>query len=199
VCGHSFIRRYRDHLINQHRHFGFGALTNFTDCFELDGLQIYISGRGGLCADNAGIQFITQTIEETQPHLLVLELGTNDLTNRASADFVGSQIEELCRHLVRTTSVLFVVLCQVVRRYQTRDCPIDDFEDKRLSYNRIIQYAARRYPRLFVHRHHRAILVRLDSNITSDNIHITSPAGMRLYHFSLRKAIIYGLQELRRL
>lgn len=189
------MRNYRNFLENR---LGHNRGRSFGECFGLDGVHVYVTGKGGLFADSYGLGYIEEQVSHVHPHILVLDIGTNDLTSGISGIALARIITDFIRHIVQTSSVRYVVLCQVVRRYRTRGISHTEFDDQRLEYNYWIQQQARRYPRLFVYKHERQILVNLHG-VSSDDIHVTSSRGMRLYHFSMRKAIVYGLHEFRRL
>jgi hypothetical protein len=199
VCGHSFVRRYREeYLLPQiparHR---CGVSTDFSDCFGLPGSYhpVFVSGRGGLMFNAEGVDFVTDTIEYLRPHILVLEVGTNDLVDGISPEFLCRMLTRVCDEILHTTSVCYIVLCQVVRRRRTRRCPPDEFERNRLRYNALIQRLARSNSRIYTYRHDRSILVSLHSSITHDNIHVTTGRGLTMYHFSIRRAITIALDR----
>jgi hypothetical protein len=74
-----------------------------------------------------------------------------------------------------------------------------DFERKLQAFNVELQREARKDPRIYCYKHERSLIVKLDEEISTDNIHVTTPAGMRLYNFSIRSAVIKGLRRAREL
>ena len=54
-------------------------------------------------------------IAKISPEIVILEIGTNDLVN-TPPEVVGSDIEDMVRHLISHYSVRAVVLCHVTPR-----------------------------------------------------------------------------------
>jgi lysophospholipase L1-like esterase len=185
------VQRLRRHLHQQNVH----TTDNFADSFGFSGESVFVSGVSGLCVNTTGLNFIRSNVERFQPHLLVLEIGTNDLTNNLTAHQLARTVIQFNEELLITTSVRLIVLCQIVNRRRTRRCPIVEFDQHRLTYNQLIQQEARRNRRIYVYRHDRSILVNLSSRISSDDIHATSSQGLRLYHLSIRRAITIGMRR----
>ena len=199
VCGHSFIRRYREYLETSCLYRGRGILREFGRNYNFrEQVNVHVDGRGGLTANRAGLSYIRDRIFVTTPQVLVLELGTNDLVNGANPSELASDLIRFIEDITHSTSVECVVVCQVVQRYRTRRISHDEFDNTRLSYNFQLQQAARNNQRIWTHKHDRSVLVNLNS-VSGDQIHITSGSGLRLYHFSIRKAIIAGLNRLMRI
>lgn len=199
MIGHSFIQRYRNHLERSHNHIGSGSAADFAPSFNLGGTRIYVTGLGGLKVNTAGRQFIKDTCAALCPRTVVLEVGTNDLVNGVDGHTLAQTVISLIRELISDYSVVNVVVCQIVGRYNTRSTPQQDFDRERALYNYYMQREARRYAKLYVYKHESSIVCRLDPRISADRIHVTHPRGMRLYHFSIRKAIVNGLKEFKKL
>ena len=152
-----------------------------------------------MCLDPSGINFIRNNVARLQPDILILEVGTNDITSGTPPQVVFNRISSLCHELVERSTVKYIVLIQIINRRRTRRCPISEFETRRQQYNHLIQQFARNYRFVYVFKHDRAVIVRLDPSISTDDIHITSRQGMRLYHFSLRRALIIAQTRCRNL
>ena len=69
------------------------------------------------------------------------------------------------------------------------------FEQRRLRFNTLMQLESRRDWRIYTAKHDRAVIRRLDFDITEDDIHVTSNNGMDLYQFSVRRAVTRGIQR----
>jgi hypothetical protein len=200
VCGHSFIKRYRQNLLRLHHNIHASTGSDFHPAYGLTGQEnIFVEGQGGLCTNQIDLNYIRHHVATLYPELLVLEIGTNDLVNNVLPRELARKVIAFCEELLTTTSVRSIVLCKIVQRRKTRDCPRAEFDHHRAIYNRLIQEFARRNQRVFTYKHERSILVNLHRRISHDEIHVTSTRGQRLYHFSIRKAIIIGLQRLLRL
>ena len=107
LLGHSFIRRLRDDLRS---HFDSRA----DDTFGLqDDAIVHFHGVGGLTV--AKLRRDLGIVSSLSPHVVILELGTNDLAN-LSPEVTGSEIEELVRLLLDTFSVRVIGVCEVIPR-----------------------------------------------------------------------------------
>ena len=107
VLGHSFIRRLRDDL---RLHFDSRA----DDTFGLsDDAIVHLHGVGGLTV--ARLRRDLGMVSSLSPQVVILELGTNDLT-RLLPEVAGSEIEELVTLLLDTFSVRVIGVCKVLPR-----------------------------------------------------------------------------------
>ena len=107
LLGHSFIQRLQDDLRS---HFDLRADDMF-------GLSVYaivhLHGIGGLTVPK--LRHDLRMVSSLSPHVVILEIGTNDLAN-LSPEVVGSEIEELVRLLLDTFSVRVIGVCEVIPR-----------------------------------------------------------------------------------
>ena len=206
VVGHSFIFRYRRFLERE--------LSSRGDCVSLPdfdfaqklGLpreEVFIVGRGGLKCDRQGISFVTNLCRRFRPELVVLEIGTNDLSNSTFVPneqfgvHTAGKVVDLCRILHQGFGVRTVVVCKVVARGRfRRGVSEEDFASRRAAFNQELCVAARCWRFIFAWRHDRTCLNSL-RNLSDDSIHVTSTDGMNLYNFSIRRAITTGLGHLR--
>lgn len=197
ICGHSFIRRYQDWLHSNwscayerserefHRNFGLHPSN-----------RVFIRGFGGLSTDEQGVNYILGQVNRLQPEILLLQVGSNDLADNIPARVVSQDVRELCDVILNDTSVKVIVILEIVKRRRFRNSDITQFESERLCFNGHMQRLARSDHRIYSFRHNRSIIVNLrPGRISRDNIHVTTPEGMRLYHFSIRRAVITGLNR----
>ena len=105
--GHFFIRRLRDDLRS---HFDLRADGTFS---LSDDTIVHFHGVGGLTV--AKLRRDLGIVSSLSPHVVILEIGTNDLAN-LSPEVVGSKIEELVRLLLDTFSVRVIGVCEVIPR-----------------------------------------------------------------------------------
>ena len=107
VLGHSFIRRLRDDL---RLHFDSRA----DDTFGLsDDANVHLHGVGGLTV--ARLHHDLGIVSSLSPQVVILEIGTNDLT-RLRPEVTGSEIEDLVRLFLDTFSVRVIGVCEVLHR-----------------------------------------------------------------------------------
>ena len=191
ITGHSFIHRYCDYL-------NCSQLQKYLDlsnCLGLPEEHIFVEGIGGLKADNKGITYITNHVCNIKPHIVLLELGTNDIADSAARHFkspeeqVGHlivQIQIICGELFRQ-GVKKVVVCKVIKRHKFRGTTtLHEFNTKRDLYNKALQVLSKQNPNIIIWWHQKKIIRELtEGTISTDNIHITTDYGFRLYNFSL--------------
>ena len=103
ILGHSFIRRLAGFLQKRgHEH-----------------LMAKLSSLGSKCRwpQIAKVRkFDLGIIRRLSPDIIVLELGSNDLT-KLPAQTVGSELETLVRYLHDEFNVKSIAVCQVIRRH----------------------------------------------------------------------------------
>lgn len=201
IIGHSFIARYRRHLISIDIQTDQGSFKDFSSSFGLSpNSPVFLQGRGGIgLRDNStGIEYIRNKVELLQPDVLLVEIGSNDLVDGVTPIHLATLVRNLCNELLQYSTVKFIVLFQVVNRRRTRQLAYPEFHQARLSYNSLIQRFARENDRIYTFRHDRSILVSLKPNqISGDNIHVTTRDGFRLYHLSVRRALVTAQTRLR--
>lgn len=99
ILGHSFVKRLKMDL---DRRFDKRAKINF----DLNDINIRLFGTGGRTTEKI-CQFDLNNVARFTPDIVILEVGTNDLT-RKRPETVGSEIEELTRILLDKFSVSVV-------------------------------------------------------------------------------------------
>ena len=140
ITGHSFIRRYRDYLNRSQLH----KYLDLSNCLGLPEEHIFVEGIGGLKADNKGITYITNRVRNIKPHIVLLELGTNDIADSAASpeEQVGHlivQIQSICGELF-CQGVKKVVVCEVIERRKFRGTTtLQEFNTKRDLYNKALK------------------------------------------------------------
>ena len=107
LLGHSFIRRIRDDLRS---HFDSRADNTFG---LPDDAIVHLQGIGGLTVGN--LRRDLGMVSSLSTHVVILEIGTNDLGSY-SPDVVGSEIEELVCLRLDTFSVRVIGVCEVIPR-----------------------------------------------------------------------------------
>ena len=107
VLGHSFIQRLRDDLRS---HFDSRA----DDTFGLsDDTNVHLHRVGGFTVER--LRRDLGIVSSLSPQVVILEIGTNDLT-RLRPEVTGSEIEELVCLLLDTFSVRVIGVCEVLPR-----------------------------------------------------------------------------------
>ena len=107
VLGHLFIRRLSSFI--QIHHF-----ERLNHAFSLRQAKIHLWGLSGFTVQRALFYRLTR-VESFRPDIVVLELGTNDLTS-CEPEVVGSMLEELVRVLHVDYGVKVVRVNQIIFR-----------------------------------------------------------------------------------
>ena len=106
VLGHSFVRRLRE----------FVAQTHFEGTyylnFELSKVcSVLFHGIGGRTVDNT-IKYDLDNIRSTAPHIVILELGSNDLCDQDSdPESIALSIAALTELLLKDLKLRFMYSC----------------------------------------------------------------------------------------
>jgi len=206
IAGHSFVRRFREYLITFNglpRYYLWWQFLNFAPWIGLPFEDIFICGNSGQKADWLGLLAVRRSVDLFTPDILLIELGTNDLAQQLPCYFsdnicsaaVAGNIIHLCDDLYLSGKVNFFVICLVVQRRKLRgDLTRTCFDRRRKHFNHCIRELAKTRPYVLPYKHDRTILVNLKPYDTSnDDIHVTSCQGLRLYNFSIRKAVLMSL------
>ena len=113
ITGHSFICRYHDYLNCSQ----LPQYLDFSNCLGLPEEHIFVEGIGGLKADKKGISYITNCIRDIKPHIVLLELGTNDIADSAATHFESPE-EQVGHLIVQIQSICGELFCtKVLRRW----------------------------------------------------------------------------------
>ena len=203
ITGHSFICRYHDYLNHSQLH----KYLDLSNCLRLPEEHIFFEGIGGLKADNKDITYITNRVHNIKLHIVLLELGTNNIADSAARHFkspeeqVGHlivQIQSICGELFYQ-GVKKVVVCEVIERHKFHGTTtLQECNTKRDLHNKALKLFSKQNSNIIVWRHQKKIIQDLkEETISTDNIHITTDYGFRLYNFSLRSALIKALNKLK--
>ena len=112
ILGHSFVRRLRDDL---DAHFDTRAASNF---HLPESGYITLLGTGGRTVEKV-VKYDLQSVHKYKPDIVILELGTNDLSTHAP-EVVGSKIDDLVHALRHTYNVRVVGVCQPTTKLTSR-------------------------------------------------------------------------------
>lgn len=188
ILGHSFVKRLqRDMLSN------FDARVDAN--FKLQGSAlVHLHGIGGRRVAKLR-SFDLQVVTSISPDVVILEIGTNDLSLEPP-EVVGSAIEELVRLLLDSFSVRVVGVCYVIPRCisEMSHIPASLFAQRAQILNHYVSVVLDDIPNAFDWRHrnfsHPAKNVYL-----ADGVHL-NPSGQYHLYRSYRGAILKGLSFL---
>lgn len=173
LLGHSFVRRFKEYLQDNE------VSVNLKD------VDLHIHGRGGRTVPQV-TRHDLHIVETVRPSIIILELGTNDLSN-SSPERVAHHIRCLVATLLRKPSVKLVLINQVIHRRQQMN-----FNNKVDRLNSLLQ---RELPDNY--RRHKGMWSD-DNHLHRDGVHLSNQ-GQQKYLKSIRKTIIQAVNKLKRL
>ena len=181
ILGHSFVRRLHCDL---ERQFDGRAKKDF----DLSTVNVRLFGTGGRTVAKIN-NFDLKTVARFSPDVVILEIGTNDLSNKPP-ETVGSEIDDLAVKLINDFSVRVVGICSVIPRAD------QNFSDKAELLNRYLSVVVDN-PRVFTWRH-KGLYAPGHSVLSDDGVHL-NPHGQYLLYRSYRGAVLKALKILNQL
>ena len=182
ILGHSFIRRLKAFIENHP--------TELDLAFQISAqAAISCRGVGGRTVAQA-IQYNMKLVRSQCPDIVVVQLGTNDLSSNTSLK-VGSAIEDFVHLLHDSYGVKCVCVCQTIRRRSGRE-----FNEKVDTLTRYLRVVLEPIPYAF-YWGHRGFWKAKTNFLASDGIHLNSRGQFKLYR-SLRGAVLKSLRFLAR-
>ena len=203
LMGHSFVRRLRnwafDHQklnLNLDRNrvsvFGHGVGGGFV--VRPSNVRSERSHSSTHCMPPKLLWNDISLISELNIRLLILEVGTNDLSRPVASP------EKICReifHFVEEcikSGASYIIICEVLYR---RDLP--QFNSKVDDLNEKLERASFAHNNVYFWHHSRNnFSVRfVQDYVASDGIHVDAVRGMARYYSSIRGAVLCGENALR--
>ena len=148
ITGHSFIHRYRDYLNCSQ----LPIYLDLSNCLGLPEEHIFVERIGGLKADKKGFTYITNRVCDIKLHIVLLELGRNDIADSATRHFkspeekVGHlivQIQSICGELFHQ-GVKKGVVYEVIKRCKFwGSTTLHEFNTKRDLYNKALHFLSK--------------------------------------------------------
>lgn len=183
VFGHSFVRRLSIFI---RRHW-FDRLNH---SFSLSQATVQFWGLSGFTVDRALHSRLTR-LGSFRPDIVILELGTNDLSRHEPA-LVGSMLEEFARVLHVDYGVKVVCVNQILLRDNS---PV--FNARARILNQYLKVVLEPLPFAFFW-HHRGFWRCSHNLLSSDGVHLNALGHYKLYR-SLRGATLKALSLFRNL
>ena len=181
VLGHSFLRRLADDLDAK-----FDARASKD--FNLKGCNVRLFGIGGRTVTKLR-SFDLGKVSSYRPDILLLEVGTNDISlAHKSAQSVGSEIEEF------TTLILDRFGVKVIGVFLTIPRADEVLNSKAKRLNQYLKVVLGDRKNIFVWGH-RNLMKPANTVLLSDGVHLNKWGQYRLYR-SYRGAIIHALKVL---
>ena len=175
IMGHAFVRRFELFLSK-----GVDARVR-RDLNLSRSAQITFLGVGGRTVDKLS-KFDLHLVRRLQPQIVILEIGSNDLSPPdARPEVVGSKIETLVQRLHAECQVETIVVCQTINRAAGLSDP-PSFNDRVLE---TLPFAV-----FWRHKGLRQPTVRI---LCRDGVHLNSKGQYALYR-SYRSAILSAIK-----
>ena len=180
VLGHSFVRSLSDYFSSDR------SINSRKLCleFKVDTIvsKLYLHGiRGATITED--FLFPRSLVLSIRPHIVVIELGSNDFVIKSSVENIAGSLINLAEKLVGELGVLSVVICGVIFRKELKGRSADIKE-----LNCLIKSKLEQHHKIGFHEH--AKLKKQPILKTSrDGIHPNTRLGRRLYIESISSAI----------
>lgn len=179
VLGHSFVRRVVEFIDLQQANDSYRRDLNLSEACDVE-----IFGVGGRTVDKV-IRMDLEVIKRNAPNVVVLELGSNDICDsHCDADTVAFSIVALTELLIKSFSVPFVVVCQILPRMHT---PFEGYNERVQKVNTLLREALQNINSAKFWRH-RGLVNPAKNVYARDGIHLNDLGNEALYR-SYRGAI----------
>lgn len=186
ILGHSFVKRLQSDLKVP---FDARADSNF----HLEGTAtVHLFGVGGRTVEKLRRHDL-HVVTRLAPDVVILEVGTNDLSN-VRPEVVGSSIEELVGTLLDVFSVTMVGVCHVIPR-GVSFTDWEDFLQRAAILNNYVRVVLEPFPNAFCWTHKDFSSPHKDLYL-ADGVHV-NPLGQYFLYRSYRGAILQALGRLR--
>ena len=178
VRGHSFIARLGSFLDSN---MDFRVSHNFD--FDPSLLEVRLQGEGGRTVDSVREHDLSK-LDHAQPHIIHLELGTNDLCDTSRERFaIASRVVSLVDELHYRYGVFFINVGQVTPRVARENRAVQpaDFNERAFSFNGHIRELLELRPFAKYWSHRRLWRAASDLYLPRDGIHYGPLGNFRLY------------------
>lgn len=154
--------------------------------------KVVCSGKGGLYATDLHSQF-QSIFPSLQPHLVILDVGTNDLDSGLLPTEVASQVYSFAINVLNNFPVNHVVILEVLDRAPTgKYAPRNgSFSTYVKIYNQTIKsyINGKQQPLPGVHFWHHKRMSTCPEQYIADGVHLNAK-GLSKYFYSVKRAIV---------
>ena len=176
VLGHSYVRRLRDHLDAT-------GQVNFN--LQPVGHSVHFRGIGGLRFPRLIREL--PSLCEAGYDMVLLDLGTNDISAGCSPDILVDMVMSVAETLVADYGVKQVIITEIFPMRSWK-CPCSpNFNHDALLYNLALKQQLSMHEH--IHTYHHQGLVDEWEQYLLDGLHLNA-AGMTKYAKSMRRAIL---------
>ena len=189
VLGHSFVRRLED----------FAAQKHSDGSFDLNlGLarvcSVVFHGKGGRTVDKT-IKYDLDDIRSAAPHIVILELGSNDLCDKdTDPETLALSIVALTELLLKDLKLRFIIVCEAIARQKE---PFDGYNEKATQMNDHLKELLRGVSVAKCWQHRGLIQPTNNAVYDRDGIHLNYMGNKALYR-SYRGAILWALSQVKK-
>ena len=176
VAGHSFVGHVKNFIDNDN-----DMLNRYQYSFNLykENAETQFVFRSG--CDVLFMQNVLKTvIEKKLPHIIILEIGSNDLTKTyIQPARLADKVIKLSQSLMKSTTK-FIIISAVIHRKITRtSMSPDEYNNRVNEYNEIMSKAVQKIPTLIFWHHPR--INRGNNLLKPDGVHLNNAGNYHLY------------------
>ena len=139
--------------------------------------------------------------EDFEPHLVILDIGTNDLALPLfNPEKLASAIAELAHTLLTVYNVRHIVVLQILHRFRSlrpnrRRINIENFNNDVDTCNQLLSEKLSRFSTCQLWWHKGLWGENQRSMIDADGVHLSKPRGHRKYFYNLRAIVVSYLKS----
>jgi lysophospholipase L1-like esterase len=125
IIGHSFVSRLKQDIRD-----GFIGDNNL-GLNSANQAVVFFHGRGGMLSKHLHSEL--SFIQDLQPHVIFIEIGTNDLDSNIDPSIVSDKIVQFVLDLCKLNSITKVFISQIINR-DLHGSSIDNFNDQSIKF-----------------------------------------------------------------
>lgn len=192
IFGHSFVSRFKTFIRKNSSDFNFNLNLNKQE------VMIQYSGYPGASVQSLASRGLGD-IEDFEPELVILDIGTNDLAYK-SAEEVASSIKSLVDTLINNYHVKFVIVLQILHRFTPavpgrHNVNVPLFNKNVDSCNQLLVENLNYRSDCQVWWHKGFWGPSQELTIAPDGVHLSEPFGQKKYFYSLRSIVVSHLKH----
>jgi len=187
LYGHSFVFGFAEHLKRLAKsQYRLSPSQNAAQLKINDVVQsLDLIGEKGLSVLQPGYEVPLLRICATSPDFVILDIGTNDISNRKLPREVCEKLLDVAKTILLQPTVKRIVICSILKRKSTSraNCSL---ERKTRELNSLLKTKCKNEPHIKFHIH--TGFTRPIETWSFDGTHPNRPLGRKLYKRSIRFA-----------